>query len=136
VAAALFGKRRRRGRSAEEVRTFEAFRVTVARVEQAKRALASAAPTGRASGAPLAEALAGFEIGLREARRSMDTWRTADLEDVWSACRAALTDSADRCERLRLDTPPDGYEQLYGQLGDLMDPLDEAFTAALERMPS
>lgn len=112
---------------------FEGFRRTVAVVEQAKSALAAAAPTGRSAGASLAEALGAFEAGMRMAVAMMPSWRTAELEDRWAACLAALETAAGDAERVRLHAAPEGYEGLYGTLADLMGPLDAAFTAAADR---
>jgi hypothetical protein len=114
---------------------FEGFLRVLASVEAAKAQLAAAAPGGRSVGIPLAEALASFEEGLREAVTAMPSWRVREAEDVWTTCAAALTESARRAERLRLGEAPDGYEQLYGTLADLMDPL-EAFALGLRRFRS
>jgi hypothetical protein len=103
----------------------EAVRETVRAVEGAKDVLAAARPSRRGEGAPLAEALAGFEERLAAAEASMGAWRTPELEGSWSACREALAESRRRAEALRLSaSPPSGYEQLYTVLGELMDPLD------------
>jgi hypothetical protein len=104
-------------------------------VEEAKRRLAGAAPGGRSAGVPLAEALLGFEEGLRAATEAMADWGVAELEDVWEACSAGLDESLRRAERLRLGEVPVGYEQLYGSLADLMDPF-ESFALALQRFRS
>ena len=101
-------------------------------MEAAKESLAAAAPRGRSAGVPLAEALAGFEQGLRDASASMPGWRRAAVEEGWSSCRRALEEAGKRAERLRVGEAPEGYEVLYGELGDLMEPLD-AFAATLER---
>jgi hypothetical protein len=125
--------RRRRGSQASpEVRAaFQAFRRTLDSVEEAKGRLAAAAPGGRRAGVPLAEALAGFEEALAQAAASMADWRTSSLEDVWLSCSEGLGEAARRAEGLRAGEAPEGYEGLYGVLGDLMAPL-EAFATALE----
>ena len=129
-------RRRRTPTVRPEVReAFEGFRRTVDLVEEAKRRLAGAAPGGRSAGTPLAEALSGFEVGLRAAAGAMADWRVAELDDAWAACSAGLDESLRRAERLRLGEAPDGYEQLYGSLADLMDPL-ESFALALQRFRS
>jgi hypothetical protein len=132
---AVFRRRRASTVRPEVLEAFEAFRRSVGLVEDAKRRLAAAAPGGRSTGIPLAEALAGFEEGLREASSAMADWRVAEVEEVWSVCSAAVAESAKRAERLRLGDVPDGYEHLYGALADLMDPL-EAFAAPLRRFRS
>jgi len=128
----VFHRRRARRLRPELREGFGAFRRTVDLVEEAKRRLAAAAPGGRSIGIPLAEALSGFEDGLREAASTMADWRLAELEEVWSTCSTGLDESLRRAERLRLGEAPDGYEQLYGGLADLMDPLD-AFAGGLHR---
>jgi hypothetical protein len=128
----VFRKRRARTVRLEVREAFAAFHRTVDLVEEAKRRLTAAAPGGRSAGIPLAEALSGFEEGLREAASTMAGWRLAELEDVWSMCSAGLDESRQSVERLRLGQAPDGYEQLYGGLADLMEPLDP-FAAGLRR---
>jgi hypothetical protein len=108
------------------------FLQTLAIVEQGKAALAAAAPSGRRAGIPLAEALAAFEQGLRDALASMSAWRRPEVEGEWTACQEGLEGATRRAEALRLGEAPGGYEGLYGQLGDLMEPLDP-FGDALER---
>jgi hypothetical protein len=104
----------------------------VEEVEAAKASLAAAAPGGRGQGVPLAQALAEFEWGLAEARRTLPSWRTAEVEEEWRASEAALRESFRRAEALRLGEVPQGYEQLYTVLQDLMEPL-EALAPALDR---
>jgi hypothetical protein len=101
-------------------------------VDEAKGTLASAAPGGRSAGVLLAEALAGFEQGLREAYASAPSWRLPEVMEAWNVCRASLEEAGRRAERFRLGDPPESYGQLYGELGDLMEPLD-AFADAFER---
>ena len=113
-------------------RASSSFRRCLELVEEAKEALAAAAPGGRAVGAPLAEALASFEDGLHQAGAVMASWRISQVEGVWNRCQAALRESLQRAEALRLGEAPSGYEQLYTVLSDLMEPL-EAFASALER---
>jgi hypothetical protein len=109
-----------------------AFRAALASVEDARAALAAAAPAGRGAGLPLAEAIMGFEAGLLAARERMAGWRVPAVSSEWDGCRRALEEAGRRAERLRLGTEPDGYEQLYGALGDLLEPLD-AFARARDR---
>jgi hypothetical protein len=116
---------------AELAETFRVFRHVVGQVEEAKAALVSAVPRGRAAGIPIAEALISFESGLISSREAMPAWRVGPLEEEWRACDSALEESCRRAEHLRLGAPPEGYEQLYGELGDLLEPLD-AFRAALD----
>ncbi|MDP8957568.1 MAG: hypothetical protein M3N24_11570, partial [Actinomycetota bacterium] len=80
----------------------------------------------------VAEALWAFETGIEDARRRMPNWRTAATEDVWLTCLSALEDSAQSAEDLRLGEPPEGYEELYARLAELIEPLD-AFGDAVRR---
>ena len=105
---------------------------TIAHVEEAKSSLASAAPSGRSQGRPLAQAVAEYEHWLAVASRSMSAWPSA-LEAERETCRRALDEAARRSERLRLEQHPRGYEELYGLLADLMEPL-EAFTDPQKRL--
>jgi hypothetical protein len=101
----------------------------LAHVEEAKATLLLGIPSGRSPRLPLAEALAGFEHGLRAAGSEMDRWRVPETEAAWEACMDALRVSADRAEHLRLGAPSDAYEDLVPLLDGLLEPL-EAFTEA------
>jgi hypothetical protein len=104
----------------------------VEEVERAKGALVSAAPRGRSAGVPLAEALAGFEAHLRDARnlvaKASDGWRDADRD----ACERAIDEALQVAQWLRMDASPGGYETLYPILADAMRPL-EVFDEVLRR---
>ena len=118
-------------------RAAEAFALTLGSVEDAKAALVTAVRSGRAPGAPLAEALAGFEMGLADADASMPAWRVEQVEDAWAACRAGLDEARARAEAFRLgEHPPEIFEQLIAVMEDLMDPLDpfEAAAAAFDAL--
>jgi hypothetical protein len=109
--------------------TVRAFDVTLRHVEHAKESLVMAVRSGRVEGIPLANGLAMFEEGLRAADASMPAWRRAETENPWLRCRASLRDALERAERLRLEGSPEIYEELVGEVGDLLDPL-EAFAEA------
>ena len=116
--------------SSQARRAFGAFRGVVDMVEGAKEALVAAVPRGRGSGVPAAEALWAFEVGIQDARARMADWRTAETEEVWRSCLSALDQSAQLAEQLRLGAPPEGYEELYARLGELLEPLDAFIDAA------
>lgn len=86
------------------------------RVERAKADLVEAVPSPRGlPGRALADALASFEEGLRDAAA------TRDVPDGW---RAAIRESLDRAERLRLEAPQLDYEGLVAALAELIAPLE------------
>ena len=126
----VLGRPKRRDEPAGDV--VAAFGRVVEAIERAKEILLSAVPRGRGSSVPLAEALWGFESGIAEAREAMSGWRTPETENDWVACHSALGRSASAAEALRLGEPPDGYEELYGRLDELLEPLD-SFSVAAER---
>ena len=119
--------------SGDLAHAFQGFRGTLELVEDAKSALAATAPRRRTPGLPLAQALAEFEQGLARASASMGRWLLPAVDEQWAVCRSALAESAHRAEVLRLGDAPGGYEELYGTLVDLMEPLDRAFETALYR---
>lgn len=123
-------KRKRTVGSSEMRRAFSAFREVVRTVEGAKDALVAAVPGGRGAGVPVAEALWAFEAGIEDARRIMERWRTAETEDMWRTCLSGLEQSLRSAEDLRLGEPPEGYEELYARLADLMAPLEVFVEAA------
>lgn len=99
-------------------------------LERAKATMADAVPGSRLPGSPLAEALLGFETGLRDVRERMEGWRATEVEDVWRACSDALDESLARAERVRIrGEPPVGFEALVGLVSELLAPL-EAFLDA------
>jgi hypothetical protein len=103
----------------------ESFAGTLQAVEVAKASLVTAVRAGRAPGAPLAEALAGFELRLAEAAGTMERWRSRDVEAAWVACHGGLREARRRAEAFRLSEPsPQIYEHLIAALEDLMDPLE------------
>jgi hypothetical protein len=104
-----------------------ALAVAVGAVERAKAALVGAVRSGRTPGAPLAEALAGFELGLKEAERAMPGWDIDATRPEWDACSDGLAEARARAERFRLTgRAPGTYEDLIAVIAELMDPL-EAF---------
>jgi hypothetical protein len=114
--------RRRRAPAPEE--TARAFLEVAAEVDRAKGQLLAAVPSPRGvPGAPLAEALAGFEAALEEAAGHMAGWRSSETEVAWRRCRTAIEDALSAAERLRLAAPNLDYESLVTVLADLMDPL-------------
>ena len=102
-------------------------------MDMAKRSLLAAAPGGRGEGAPLAEALAGFEEHLLAARRSLDGWPPSLAGSERQTTADAIEESLRRAEALRLNASPGGYEELYALLGDALDPLD-AMDEVAERL--
>jgi hypothetical protein len=110
-----------------------AFQDTVRGLDGARELLWAAVPGGRGSAVPLAEALAAFERELgTSVRGSLDAWRVPEVLPEWEACLAAVEEATRRAESLRLgDAPSESYEEVYGPLGDVLEPL-EAFAAAAE----
>jgi hypothetical protein len=109
--------------------TVRAFDVTLRHVEDAKESVVLAVRSGRVEGIPLANGLARFEEELRGAVTSMQAWRRPETEEQWQRCERALGDALGRAERLRLEGSPAIYEELIGEVADLLDPL-EAFADA------
>jgi hypothetical protein len=116
-------KREKRSASNRSLESLEPLRLMVEQVDQAKEALLTAVPRGRGPGAPIAEALASFEEYLRAARGSLER-RPPAAEAEGRALTVAIDESLRRAEALRLDASPEGYEELYALLGEILDPLD------------
>jgi hypothetical protein len=130
------GLRKKRSSAApqdEAHQALDAFLVIAGLTDRAKQSLLAAAPGGRGEGAPLAEALAGFEEHLQAARRSLDTWPASLAGSERKTTVNAIEGSLRRAETLRLDASPRGYEELYALLGDALDPLD-AMAEVAERL--
>jgi hypothetical protein len=123
---------RRRRLPTDLAGSFDSFLRAVESVERAKESVVAGVPTGRTPGIPLAEALVGFEEGLREARRRMPAWRVEQVEGEWAACAAAIGESLRLAESLRMAAPELGFDSLLAEVGDLIAPL-EAFERAAER---
>lgn len=110
-----------------------AFDDVVLLLERAKAALTASVPGTRVPGRPLAEALWGFEAGLRDVRSRMDAWRSDEVEREWRTASEGLDEALERAHRLRTEgVQPEGFEGLIGVVGDLIAPL-EAFERAAER---
>lgn len=111
----------------------EGLRLTVAEVEAAKQAMTRTVPSTRLPGAPLAEAMVGFQEHLDRALELMPGWRHPAVDEEWQACDAGIRESLERARRLRED-PPDlgGFEGLIWAVDQVLAPL-EAFEAAAER---
>ena len=92
--------------------------------------MAAVPVSGRVRGAPLAEALAGFEGGLADASASMERWRVEEVMAEWLVCADGLREAKVRAERLRLHGSPRAYEELVAELDDLMAPLETFERAA------
>jgi hypothetical protein len=114
---------RRSRRTSGSERAPEALATAAALVDAAKRSLLSAVPGGRRAGAPVAEALAGFEEHLRTARSALERWPSGRDEALRNSCTSAVDESLRRAEALRLKASPQGYEELYSLLGEILDPL-------------
>jgi hypothetical protein len=111
----------------------EGFRTVLAHVEDATRVLTQAAPTTRYDGRPLAEVVAAFDEHLGRAIAGMGRWRVPQVEDVWDACAAGLSEARARADRLRREAPPiHGFEAIIGTIDGLIAPL-EVFETAAER---
>jgi hypothetical protein len=122
--------------ASDEVRAaFAAFRQVAGRIEEAKALLLLGIPSGRAPRVPLAEALAGFERVIGEARAGMEHWLAEEVRAEWTACDEALDGVAERAERFRLEATTDSYEEIVPLLDGMLDPL-EAFDVAASRFRS
>jgi hypothetical protein len=120
----LFRRTTSRQFAPEFEKTQRAFEFTLRLVEDAKSSLVLSVRSGRIQGVPLASALAAFEEGLGEASDSMPPWRRAETEEHWLACEGALGESLRRAGDLRMERSPEIYEELIGEVGELLDPLD------------
>jgi len=109
--------------------TLRAFRVTLRHVEEAKASLVLSVRSGRIQGIPLATGLSAFEEGLRVAVGSMPAWHRPETGEHWRRCEQALNVALRRARRLRLERSPEIYEELIGEVGNLLDPL-QAFAGA------
>jgi fermentation-respiration switch protein FrsA (DUF1100 family) len=132
-SADVFGARRKRraaeGPTAPDV---DRFREVAALVDAAKDALLAAVPGRRGPGVPVAEALAAFEEQLGAARAALDDWPASHGGDRL-VLEKAIDASLRRAETLRMEASPEGYEELYALLGDVLDPLD-AVAEVAERL--
>jgi hypothetical protein len=107
----------------QAVSEVDQFREVAELVRRAKDGLLAAVPGRRGPGAPVAEALASFEEHLRVARSALEGWPGARNQER-QALQEAVDGSLRRAEILRLEASPEGYEELYALLGEVLDPLD------------
>jgi len=117
---------RRKGSDPERNEALALFRPVAQAVDGAQRALLQAVPTYRNPGAPLIEALDGFEVELAAIESSMPSWRTAVTEEIWLRCERALSETRAAARSLRSSPPgPKEFEALNARLGDVLAPLEE-----------
>ena len=83
-------------------------------------------------GRPLLDALGAYDEHLAAAASLMPAWRRPEVEEVWTACEAALATGARRSAAVRGATEPEGFEALLGVVSSLIDAL-EPFADAEER---
>lgn len=95
-----------------------------AALDAAQRALLAAIPTARDPGVPLAQAIAAFEEGLREAETLMPPWRTPGTQASHDRCAQALVQARREAERLRLEPGRLEFEALNARIGDVLHPLE------------
>jgi hypothetical protein len=111
---------------------FAAFVETGREVDAARSAIIECAPSTRFAGRWVPEALSAFEEHLGAAAARMNTWRSPQMDDAWSAANDGLDKAQRLAERLRLEAPQiDGFERLIGLIDSLIAPLD-AFDRAEE----
>lgn len=107
------------------------FLAVLDEVEPAKAALTEVMPTTRMPGRSLPDALLEFEERLTRAHDEMPGWRSAPLEDEWTACDAGLAEALDRARRLREEAPDlGGFEGLIWAVEWLLGPLEPFADAA------
>jgi len=124
---------RRRSPPPSLAEPFARFLALIPTLERAKAALTASIPGTRLPGRPLAESLLEFEEGLREVRRGMDAWRAPEVEEAWLRASEGLGEAMALAARVRTQAAgPEGFEQLIGLVGDLIQPL-EPFSAAADR---
>ena len=112
----------------------DAFDTALGLIERAKEELVDAVPRARLPGRPLAEALFGFEEGLRGAARLADRWWHPSLDARWRACNDGIAEALARSERLRVEAPELSFEELAFTVQDLLAPL-EPFEDAARSFP-
>lgn len=125
--------RRRARPDPEREAAQRAFESLAEPLDAAQRALLAVIPTSRDPGIPLAQGLAAFEAGAREALARMPAWRRDAVEREWLACREALERALAEAERLRLEPAELDFEALNARVGDVLAPL-EAFADAERRL--
>jgi hypothetical protein len=123
---------RRRCLPPELAEAHRAFLVVLSFVEAAKDAIVSTIPSARAPGRSLPVGLVEFEASLRRAEAHMSGWRHEEVRDAWAPSASGLQEALNAGERLRLEAPDLGFEELLARVEDLIAPL-EVFEHAVER---
>jgi len=116
--------------------SFRAFHAVLDEIEPAKAGLTDVVPGTRLPGRPLDDALEEFVARLTRARDAMPTWRCAELEDEWSACRDGLEIALHRATELLEDGyAAGGFGSLLEVVERSLDPL-EPYAHAEDRFAS
>ena len=105
------------------------FGTVASLIDHAQRSLIAAVPTSRDPGVPLHDAIDAFLHALGAADAAMPGWRDERVAHEWTKCSEALEEARTAAQRLKSLNVELTFEQLNGQIGDVLYPL-ESFVEA------
>lgn len=113
---------------------WEAFGEQAAQVQAARSAVLSCLPVGRVDRVPVAVGLDLLRDELHDVRPRLPAWRVDEVLAQWTACDAAIGEALDALpEAYRVAATSGELEELLAAVGDVVEPLGDAFSAAERR---
>lgn len=104
---------------------WSAFQQQAERVESARQALLSCLPVGRVEPAPVAVGLDLLADELESVEPELGSWRVAEVEVHWQACRESFVEARQAIPPARGVAAATGeLEELLGAVSDVVAPLD------------
>ena len=110
---------------------WQAFQAQAEQVQNARRVVLSCLPVGRVDPAPVPVGLDVLHDELQEVRADLEAWRVAPVADHWRACDAAIDEALAAIPHAKhtAETTTE-LEELLGAVGDVVEPLGDAWEAA------
>lgn len=108
-----------------------AFQAQAEQVQTARRVVLSCLPVGRVDPAPVPVGLDVLHDELVAVRPRLEQWRVAAVEDHWQACDGAIGEALAAIPHAKSTAATTTeLEELLGAVGDVVEPLGDAFQAA------
>lgn len=110
---------------------FEQFHEQAERVQAARRVVLSCLPVGRVDPAPVPVGLDVLVDELSAVRPALPRWRVDEVEKHWRACEESITQALAAVPHAKQVAATTGeLEELLGAVGDVVEPLGDAWEAA------
>jgi hypothetical protein len=110
---------------------WEAFAQQAEKVQTARRVVLSCLPVGRVEPAPVAVGLDLLAAELAAVSDDLDAWRVDDVEQQWRGCTESIDEALAAIPTAKeVAASSTELEELLGAVGDVVEPLGDAWEAA------